>query len=71
MLDVPATLSQNQVVIDLARRQRRPGGDWGPLKPWWHSPDSAQAKYDPDGLFFVHHGVGSETWSSDGFMRLA
>lgn len=27
-------------------------------------------KYDPDGLFFVHHGVGSESWSSDGFTRL-
>ena len=48
VLDVPATLAQNQVVIDLARRQRRPGGDWGPLKPWWHSPGSAQAKYDPE-----------------------
>ncbi|KQV85145.1 FAD-linked oxidase [Massilia sp. Root351] len=24
-------------------------------------------KYDPQGLFFVHHGVGSERWSSDGF----
>jgi FAD/FMN-containing dehydrogenase len=26
-------------------------------------------KYDPDGLFFVHHGVGSERWSDDGFTR--
>jgi hypothetical protein len=26
-------------------------------------------KYDPDGLFFVHNGVGSEQWSSDGFTR--
>jgi hypothetical protein len=26
--------------------------------------------YDPDGLFFVHHEVGSERWSDDGFMRL-
>jgi FAD/FMN-containing dehydrogenase len=25
--------------------------------------------YDPDGLFFVHHGVGSEEWSDDGFTR--
>jgi FAD/FMN-containing dehydrogenase len=24
-------------------------------------------KYDPDGLYFVHHGVGSEDWSADGF----
>jgi FAD/FMN-containing dehydrogenase len=28
-------------------------------------------KYDPDGLFFVHHGVGSESWSADGFERKA
>ncbi|HTP43676.1 MAG TPA: BBE domain-containing protein, partial [Candidatus Acidoferrum sp.] len=27
-------------------------------------------KYDPDGLFFVHNGVGSELWSPDGFTRL-
>jgi FAD/FMN-containing dehydrogenase len=27
-------------------------------------------KYDPDGLFFVHHGVGSEDWSDDGFTRV-
>jgi FAD/FMN-containing dehydrogenase len=29
-----------------------------------------KAKYDPDGLFFVHHGVGTEDWSEDGFTRL-
>ena len=27
--------------------------------------------YDPSGLFTVHHGVGSEAWSADGFTRLA
>ncbi|MGA2411080.1 MAG: FAD-binding oxidoreductase [Candidatus Binataceae bacterium] len=27
-------------------------------------------KYDPDGLFFVHNGVGSEQWSPDGFTKL-
>ena len=26
-------------------------------------------RYDPDGLFTVHHGVGSEVWSADGFTR--
>jgi FAD/FMN-containing dehydrogenase len=26
-------------------------------------------RYDPDGLFIVHHGVGSERWSADGFSR--
>ncbi len=28
-------------------------------------------RYDPDGLFFIHHGVGSEDWSDDGFERRA
>jgi FAD/FMN-containing dehydrogenase len=28
-------------------------------------------KYDPDGLFFIHHGVGTENWSADGFTKLA
>jgi FAD/FMN-containing dehydrogenase len=27
-------------------------------------------KYDPDGLFVVHNGVGSEQWSADGFAKL-
>ena len=30
-----------------------------------------KAQYDPEGLFFVHHGAGSEDWSADGFTRLA
>jgi FAD/FMN-containing dehydrogenase len=30
-----------------------------------------KTKYDPTGLFFVHHGVGSEEWSADGFTRVA
>ncbi len=30
-----------------------------------------KGQYDPEGLFFVHHGVGSEAWSPDGFTRLA
>ena len=39
-------------------------GFWGA-----NYPRLAQAKrrYDPDGLFVVHHGVGSEAWSADGF----
>jgi FAD/FMN-containing dehydrogenase len=32
---------------------------------------SIKQAYDPDGLFTVHHGVGSEQWSADGFTRLA
>jgi FAD/FMN-containing dehydrogenase len=27
-------------------------------------------EYDPEGLFFVHNGVGSEGWSTDGFTKL-
>jgi hypothetical protein len=27
-------------------------------------------QYDSEGLFFVHHGVGSERWSADGFTKL-
>lgn len=39
---------------------------WGP-----NYPRLARIKrhYDPDGLFFVHHGVGCEAWSDDGFTR--
>jgi len=48
VLDVPATLANNQVVIDLARRARRPNGDWGPLKPWWHTPNLPVVRYDPE-----------------------
>ncbi len=32
---------------------------------------AVKRKYDPEGLFFVHHGVGSEGWSADGFSRQA
>jgi FAD binding domain/Berberine and berberine like len=31
---------------------------------------AAKKAYDPAGLFFVHHGVGSQEWSDDGFTRL-
>jgi FAD/FMN-containing dehydrogenase len=30
---------------------------------------AVKAKYDPDELFFGHNGVGSEGWSTDGFIR--
>jgi FAD/FMN-containing dehydrogenase len=47
-------------------------------KDWQHSywgPNyerlaSIKKKYDPTGLFFVHNGVGSEEWSTDGFTRV-
>ncbi len=31
---------------------------------------AVKAKFDPDDLFVVHHGVGSERWSADGFTPL-
>jgi FAD/FMN-containing dehydrogenase len=46
--------------------------DWQRAFWGWNYPRLADIKrrYDPDGLFFVHHGVGSEAWSADGFTRL-
>lgn len=37
---------------------------WGPN---YQRLAGVKNRYDPDGLFFVHHGVGSDRWSSDGF----
>lgn len=31
---------------------------------------TVKQRYDPHGLFFAHHGVGSERWSPDGFTPL-
>ena len=39
---------------------------WGPN---YSKLAAVKRKYDPEGLFFVHHGVGSEEWSADGFVR--
>jgi FAD/FMN-containing dehydrogenase len=47
--------------------------DW--QNAFWgsHYPRLSRIKrrYDPNGLFTVHHGVGSEAWSPDGFTRVA
>jgi FAD/FMN-containing dehydrogenase len=45
-------------------------------RSYWGSENSARLstvkkKYDPDGLFFVHNGIGSEDWSADGFTQRA
>lgn len=41
---------------------------WGPHYPCLLA---VKDRYDPDGLFVVHHGVGSERWSDDGFTPTA
>jgi FAD/FMN-containing dehydrogenase len=44
-----------------------PQAFWGPN---YQRLRVVKAQYDPDGLFYVHHGVGSEAWSVDGFTRV-
>lgn len=39
---------------------------WG---PHYNRLRAVKRKYDPDGMFVVHHGIGSEDWSADGFTR--
>jgi superfamily II DNA or RNA helicase len=48
VVDAPSTLNQNQVVITLARRHRRPGTDRASLKPWWQPPLTGPGKADPE-----------------------
>lgn len=63
VLDVASTQAHNQVVIDLARRQRKASGEWGPLRPWWYAPRAAHVKYDPEDRLLLalldeaHHGT--------------
>jgi FAD/FMN-containing dehydrogenase len=45
--------------------------DWQDAFWGWNYPRlvTIKRRYDPDGLFFVRHGPGSEGWSDDGFSR--
>ena len=67
-----------------AIRQAAPGAgsylsecDYG-LSEWrtacwgerWSRLSRVKRRYDPEGIFVVHHGVGSEQWSEDGFTRM-
>ncbi len=66
VLDVAATATQNQVVIELARRQRKATGEWGPLRPWYYAPQAAHVKYEPEdrlilALLDEAHGGGYAT----------
>ncbi|HEX5237904.1 MAG TPA: FAD-binding protein [Sphingomicrobium sp.] len=81
-----AELSSNQVrAADRALRAAAPNGgsymsecdyflhDWKRAS-WghhWRRLEAIKRRYDPDELFVVHHGVGSDRWSSDGFTRIA
>ena len=40
------------------------GSFWGPN---YDKLAAVKRTSDPEGLFWVHHGVGSEEWSEDGF----
>lgn len=68
---------------ELVKVVERPGSYWSESdffdadwqrSFWGRNYDRLEAvkrRYDPDGLFIVHHGVGSEAWSDDGFTRRA
>jgi FAD/FMN-containing dehydrogenase len=47
-------------------QQRWQDAYWGPN---YAKLLKVKQRYDPDGLFTVRHGVGSESWSADGFTR--
>ena len=48
VVDAPATLAQGQIVVDLARRERRTNGERGPLKPWWNGQAPGAWRPDPE-----------------------
>ncbi len=48
VVDAPATLNQNAVVVTLARRQRRPGTDRAVLRPWWPTTTPGSWRPEPE-----------------------
>ena len=59
--DLGAYVSESNF-FDPRWQQRFWGSNWSRLS-------AVKQRYDPRGLFFVHHGVGSEQWDPDGFGR--
>jgi Berberine and berberine like len=41
---------------------------WGPNYPRLAE---IKKRYDPEGLFFTHHGLGSDAWGDDGSTRIS
>ncbi|HEY0879314.1 MAG TPA: FAD-binding oxidoreductase, partial [Zeimonas sp.] len=83
--DVERARERRQAIADAMGELRRAGArgsyvsesdwferDW--QRAYWGENHerlmAVKAKYDPQDLFVVHHGVGSERWSEDGFTRL-
>ncbi len=71
ILDVAATATQSQVVVELARRQRKTTGEWGPLRPWYYAPQAAHVKYEPEdrlilALLDESHGGGGYGTAANG-----
>jgi FAD/FMN-containing dehydrogenase len=76
-----AAAAVNRAMEEVLRIVPRPGSyvsesdffeaDW--QQSFWGSNyrrlAAVKRRYDPDGLFFAHHGVGSDEWSEDGFTR--
>ena len=47
-----------------------PDWKWSYWGPNFDRLAAVKKRYDPDGLFFTHHGIGSDEWSADGFSRV-
>lgn len=81
--DVGRARSRAKAVASAMAELRRVAGDSGAylaesnyFEPRWQEAfwganhprlAAVKARYDPSGLFFVHHGIGSEQWEDDGF----
>ncbi len=55
----------SECAFDLTDWKRAQWGDNAPRL------EAIKRRYDPHGLFIIHHGVGSDAWSADGFTPLA